>query len=128
MDRYPHLRAWLLAVWSPGLDHLVPDGQGRLHRALRHLLQRLWQAKDGRERRGRGLYDKAAEPVDLLRDGLMPARGQRPGVNARGVMLQGLWPGHIDRQHHNGLLLPGRFQRQTSHTGGMATLRLRWPE
>src|SRR5215510_9245518 len=108
MDGHPHLRAWLLAVWSPVLDQLVPDGQGRLHRALRHLLECLWQAKDGRERRGRRLYEKAAEPVDLLRDGLMPARRQRPGVHTRGMMLQGLWPGHIDRQHHDELLLPGR--------------------
>src|SRR5262249_60928371 len=56
----------------------------------------------------------------------MPARGQRPRVNTRGVMLQCLWPRHIDRQHYDGLLLPGRFQHRTSRTGGAATTCFRW--
>ena len=65
------IRTSSLAACRPSLvlGQLVPDGQGRLHRALRHLLQCLRQAKDRRERRGRGLDEAATEPLDLLRDG-----------------------------------------------------------
>jgi hypothetical protein len=128
MDRHPHRWAWLPAVYSPLLGQLVPDSQGRLHRTLRHLLQRLWQAKYRRERRGRRLDEEATESLNLLCDGLVPAHGQRPGVSTRGVRLHGLWPRHIERQHHDRLLLPGRCQRQTSRTGGAATLYRRWPD
>ncbi len=87
----------------------MPDSQGRLHGALRHLLQRVRQAKDRRERHGRGLDEAATEPLDLLCDGLVPAHGQRPGVSTQGMMLHSLRPRHINRQHHHRLLLPGRF-------------------
>jgi hypothetical protein len=109
MDRHPYRWAGLPAIRSPVLSQLVPEGESRLHGALRHLLQRLRQAKDSRERRGYGLYDQTTESLDLLRDGLVPACRSRPGFHMRDVLLQGLWPRHIDRQHHHGLLLPGRL-------------------
>ena len=109
------------------LGQLVSDGQGRLHRALRHLLQRLWNAKDSRERCGRVLENEASESLDLLRESLVPASRQRPGFNMHSVMLHGLWPRHIDRQHYHRLLLPGRFQRRAIHAGGTALIRLKGP-
>src|SRR5215831_14091888 len=128
MDRHAYLWAGLPAVQSPVLGQLVPNGQSRLHGALRHLLQCLWQAKDGREQRGRGLDEEASKPLDFFRDGLVPVRRSRPWFHTRGVLLQGLWPRHIDCQHHDRLLLPGRFQRWASRPGGAATTHLRWPE
>jgi hypothetical protein len=73
MDRHPHLWAWRPAVQSPVLGQLVPDSECRLHRALRHLLQRLRQAKDGCERHGRGLGKATTKPLNLLCDSLVPA-------------------------------------------------------
>jgi hypothetical protein len=72
-------------------------------------------------------WTRAAEPLDLLCYGLVPARRQCPGFNARGVLLHGFWPHHIDRQHHDRLLFPGKFQHRESRTGRAAKIRFRWP-
>ena len=65
MHGHPHYRTGLPPVRGPGLCELVPDRQGRLHGALRHLLQRLWNAKDGHDRRWRRLHDDASKPAEF---------------------------------------------------------------
>ena len=74
----PHLadvhRGAQLGARRRGLRDGAQDRQRRLHGALRRLLERARDAEDRGQPRRRALHEDAAEALDALGDGALPAR------------------------------------------------------
>ena len=106
LHRGRHLkgRERLRQAVGPGLAHQLPERQGRLHRALRQLLQRLRNPKRHQQQRRRALQHDPAEPLHLRHERLLPAAGRGPRLVGRRLARRRRET-ELDGQHRHRLVL-----------------------
>ena len=105
MDRLPYLGDWYLTNSAlRHRDHLA-NRQGRLHRALRELLQHMCHAKGHQAQGGKALHKDALEPLHLLYQQLLPVISNCPEIILSGCQPWVRREGQVDRQQCHQFLL-----------------------